>query len=256
MFKVENTNKYEQDFAFYTLVTCFDEYKEMVDSAKRAGFDREKINFFYFDNTFENSYDGYKAINLAIKNSDALYIIVCHQDILFKFDDCDYLIEKIEEVNKLDPNWAVLGNAGRNNKGEYFINITDPNGRQKIGKFPNEVMSLDENFLVINARASIGCSNNLNGFHLYGTDLCQNANYLGYSCYVIDFHLYHKSAGKLNEDFFKCRKDYTSLQKYRKKSEIIYTACTKFYCSNNSFLNYFFNFKLMNKIYRIVKGIN
>ena len=43
------------------------------------------------------------------------YIILIHQDVRLVFDGLKMLKEsKIEEISKIDPSWAVLGNAGGN----------------------------------------------------------------------------------------------------------------------------------------------
>jgi hypothetical protein len=81
--------------------------------------------------------------------------------------------------------------------------ITDPNNTTKwSGKFPQLVHSLDENFLVIKTTANIASSEELHGFHFYGTDLCLSALLNQQTCYVIDFHLTHLSGGNIRADFW------------------------------------------------------
>lgn len=246
--------KAELDFSFYTLVTRFDEYQEMVSSAKSAGF-KESVEYFYFDNKNKNEYDGFNGINHALKLCEAKYLIFCHQDILFKYDTKKDLIKKIKEIEKIDTNWGVIGNAGRTKKGEPIIKITDPHAdNQTQGPFPSEVMSLDENFIVINMKNNLSCTTTLKGFHLYGLDICQNANYLGLKNYVIDFHLLHKSKGNLDVNFFKSQKEYIHLQEKRKRLEIYYTTCTRFCVTSSKLFNIFLNKKmilsLISKIYK------
>lgn len=252
---VIKNHSFQKKIIFYTLVTRFDEYSEMVESAKNAGFNRDDVDFFYFDNKNSNAFDGYSGLNHALKICRSEYMIFCHQDILFHYDDYGKLFDCINELENIDSNWVVAGNAGKNEKGEYFINITDPNGEQKIGNLPASVMSLDENFLVINMKHNVGCSQLLRGFHLYATDLCQNAINLGLNCYVIDFHLYHKSAGNLDRSFYAAIESFIKVQEKKKKSQIIYTACTNFFISSNSLLNWLLNIKVLKKIYRVVNSI-
>jgi hypothetical protein len=49
--------------------------------------------------------------------------------------------------------------------------------------------------------ARIGFSRDLDSFHFYGADICLHAAQMGYSAYVIDFHLEHLSPGKKGADF-------------------------------------------------------
>lgn len=233
--------------SFCTLVTKHHEYKEMVDSAQKAGF--YESQFYYIDNINNNDFDGFTGINHAIKTCKSKYLIFCHQDILFKYDTHADLLQKIEELERIDPDWAIIGNAGVTKHGEVVIKITDPHGEnQTKGPFPSEVMSVDENFLIINTKHNFGCSKSLKGFHLYGLDLCQNANYLGLKNYVVDFHLFHKSKGNIDKSFIESRNRYISIEKSRKRAQFFFTTCTRFIVTQSSLLNTILNNKVVSKI--------
>ena len=243
--------KFSQKFEFFTLVTRFEEYKEMVNSAKKSGFDRNDVSFTYFDNKNKNEFDGFSGLNEALRSSNAEYIIYCHQDILFNYDDYNKLINCIEKLNTIDPLWAVAGNAGKTENGHLKIKITDPNGlEQTKGPFPSKVISLDENFLIINNRYNVSSSYSMWGFHLYGIDLCTNAINLGLKCYVIDFHLYHKSAGNIDRSFYESREKFIKVQYERLKRKFFSTTCTSFYVTNNIILNFILNSKIINSLLR------
>lgn len=239
------------DFQFFTLMTRFDEYQEMVNSAKKAGF--VDCEFLYFNNKESNEFDGFSGINYAIKNCTSKYLIFCHQDILFNYDTKKDLVKKIKELEELDPDWAVIGNAGVNQHGKVVIKITDPHGEnQTKGPFPSQVMSVDENFIIINTKHNFGCSMNLKGFHLYGLDLCQNADYLGLKSYVLDFHLYHKSKGNIDKSFFESRDYYINVQKKRKRIQFFFTTCTRFVVTPFSFINSVLKNKFFLKLSTII----
>lgn len=253
--KLEITDQFVKKYSFCTLVTNIDEYVEMIQSAKNAGFDRADVEFFYFDNVGQNSQDGFSGINNAFNKVNGKYLIFCHQDILFKFDNIDKLDQCIAELESKDPSWAVIGNAGKKETGKIVLRITDPHGENSnIGDFPEEVVSLDENFLILNRSLNLSTSVELNGFHLYGLDICRNANYLGYKNYVIDFHLWHKSGGKIDKSFVMAQEAYATLEHKRKNKNFYTTTCTNFYASSNSFLNYIFKFKIVLKIYKKMRG--
>lgn len=236
-----------KDISFFTLVTRLDEYREMVDSAGNMGF--TNTDFFYFANKKSNDFDGFSGINYAIKHCTSEYLIFCHQDIIFNHDTKDILLDRIKELEQIDPNWAVVGNAGVTAKGKVILKITDPHGEnQTKGPFPTQVMSVDENFIVINTKHNLSCSTHMKGFHLYGLDLCQNAAHLGLKSYVIDFHLTHKSKGNIDQSFFNSRDQYTQLQVNRKKSQIFFTTCTKFFVSQSSLTNLILNNKIVLKL--------
>lgn len=254
--KLEITDNFTKKYSFCTLVTNFDEYLEMIQSAQAAGFDRDDVEFFYFDNIGENSQDGFSGINKAFTNVRGKYLIFCHQDIVFKFDNIDKLDQCIAELEMKDPYWAVLGNAGKKETGEIVLRITDPHGENtNIGNFPEEVVSLDENILILNRSLNLSTSFELSGFHLYGLDICRNANYLGYKNYVIDFHLLHKSGGRIDKSFINSQKIYESLEYKRKNKNFYTTTCTSFYVGSNLILNYLFKVKLFFKLYKKIKGL-
>jgi hypothetical protein len=106
------------------------------------------------------------------------------------------LDRRLAELEKHDRSWAVAANAGGVAPGRLALRITDPHGKnQKQGPFPARVSSVDENFIVVKRESRVGFSRDLDGFHLYGADICLAADVMGYNAYVIDFHLEHLSPG-------------------------------------------------------------
>jgi hypothetical protein len=112
----------------------------------------------------------------------------------------------LDELARRDPNWGVCGNAGGIHPGRLAIRITDPHGDNQLREsLPAKATSLDENFLLVRRDANLAVSRDLEGFHLYGTDLCLVAQFLGYSAYVVDFHLRHLSRGPQDPSYQKIR---------------------------------------------------
>lgn len=244
--KIEGNLKFLYKFTFCTLVTNIEEYNDMVESAKKAHFVGHDIEYLYFNNKDSNQFDGFNGINRAIKEANGEYLIFCHQDILFSFDTRDILENRINELEEFDAKWAVAGNAGVRYDGKAIMRISDPNNKDiQRGEFPGKVISLDENFLVINRKQSVYCSTGLSGFHLYGTDLCQNAIDLGLSAYAINFHLLHKSAGNIDDSFYLARSEFIKFYNVRKKYKVIWTMCTVFYVSSSVFNSFIYRFKFI-----------
>lgn len=248
-----NTFKPVKIFSICSLVTDLDEYSEMINSFKDAGFNDDNSEFFYINNCNGNSDDGFSGLNKFLNLATGTYIIICHQDILLKFDNIEILNQRIVEMNTLDSNWAILGNAGFNEFTKKYYRISDPWGNDtRIGQLPAKVKSLDENFLLIKNEANLSLSHNLIGFHMYGTDLCAIASILGWNAYVIDFHIYHKSGGSCNETFTLAKQSF--IDKYSKLLSTLYirTTCTPMIITSNPFLNRLLNRKI---IYSIRKRI-
>lgn len=207
----------KNEFVFVTLVTSQKEYDEHLKSLIDNGFNSENCSFVFFNNQDGNNHDPFESFNHILNHIHANYVIFVHQDTRFNFDKFEQLQNKLDELSKIDPNWAVAGNAG----GSYdlqkkFIRITDPaNKNLKTSLLPHKVNTLDENFLILKKESLVAFSNDLSGFHFYGTDLCQQAEMRGYNCYAIDFHLKHLSSGNKDYRYYQARNRF--IEKYQSK---------------------------------------
>ena len=189
-------------FTVCTLVTRWNEYEVMRATFVAHGFDETSTEYLAIDNSAGNTADAYQAINLFLRAATAPYVLLCHQDVELVDDGVAELDREIRRIGQLDPNWAVLGNAGSSLDGRRVMRISDPRAaNQQPAGLPVRVTALDENFLLVRAEANLAVSRDLGGFHHYGHDLCIIADVLGWSSHVIDFHLLHKSGGSLNVAF-------------------------------------------------------
>jgi hypothetical protein len=224
-------------YSICTIVTRPAEYAEMVQSFRDGGFREPECEFLYLDNSEGNVFDAYSGNNLFLSVARGQFIILCHQDILLSEDGRANLDAALVNLTRLDPNWAACGNAGTDQAGHLVIRITDPHGAdQRTGDFPVKVRSLDENFIVVRRLANLALSHDVAGFHLFGTDLCIIADILGASCYVIDFHLHHKSAGLIDSSFFSVRERLMLKYRLAFRSRWIATTCTTLFVSGVPFL--------------------
>lgn len=223
-------------FSICTLVTRPHEYVEMVDSFVKAGFDPKSCEYLYIANIGVNHYDAYSGYNLFLQAAGGEYIILCHQDILLKFDRREVLEQRIHELDALDSTWAVLGNAGG-----AVIRISDSSVEYNTGPFPAKVDSLDGNFILGKREANLCLSHDMAGFHFYDTDLCRIAKVLGRTSWVVDFHLYHKGRGNIDDHFFLVRDRLISKYRSALRGGMIQGTCAKIYLSGNAFATWLFN---------------
>ena len=146
-------------FTIATLVTDMDEYNQMLASYQRAGFTGDIAEYIYIDNCGQNNFDAYKGINLFLQIAQGEYIIICHQDVLINYDDINVLNLQIEKITRLDPNWAILSNAGGLENDLYHriaSHVVYEDGHEQlIGKLPQKVGTVDENFMVIKKSANL-----------------------------------------------------------------------------------------------------
>ncbi|HXA02808.1 MAG TPA: hypothetical protein VNW99_12515 [Cytophagaceae bacterium] len=236
-------------FSICTMVTDKAEYEEMVDSFLKAGFDQASCEYLYIDNSIENKYDAYEGLNRFLSIAAGKYIILCHQDILLNHDNRSKLEQCIEDANQKFPDWALLGNAGGISIKRNASKIVSADGKiHQEEKLPAEVKSLDENFILIKKAANLGLSHDLNGYHLYGTDLCLIAGVIGYKAYVIDFLLTHKSFGNPGKDFYSLKNAFIRKYKGAFGGKFIRTTITKVFIGGSSFKSIIYNSKTVFKL--------
>ncbi len=240
--------KYEKLFSICTLVATQSEYDLVVKTAVEAGFVDENTQYLFIDNTKENKYDAFEGLNQFLNKAIGKYIILVHQDVEFRFDDINILKQRIEQMDKIDSTWAILGNTGYdiNNINKQYTRITDPGQKDyKDGPFPAKVSCVDENIMIVKNDLNLMFSSNIGHYHLYGADLCIHATNRGYSTYVIDFHILHKSGGFPNKSFYDTKDRFITQYQETLKPKMLRTPCTIMFLSSSKILNFLMNQKFI-----------
>lgn len=225
-------------FSICTLVTNKDEYAVMVQSFEDCAFN-EGCEYIIADNSGGNRFNAYEAIRRFLSEAQGQYIVIVHQDVRCT-DRKEQLVKCLSELSSLDPNWAVAGNAGGIGYHQFAHYINNAGRIIKTNKLPVKVSSLDENLLIIKKEALLTVSADIKTFHLYGTDICIIADFLGYSSYVIPFMVKHLSLGNL-KDLNKYKDEFVKLYGKKIRSRYVETTCTKFYLSNSGLKNRVYN---------------
>jgi|SRR6218665_1042338 len=218
-------------YSICTLVTDEEEYTQMKQSFEHCGFS-EECEYLIADNTKENRFDAYTAINRFLRQAKGEYIIIVHQDVRC-IDPRPALQRILSDLTQQDPQWAACGNAGAMG---YHRDVCYINNNGRIvtySNLPARVYSLDENFLLVRRSANIVVSSDLKGYHFYAADLCLLADYLGYSCYVIPFMVKHLSLGNLAE-MKKNKQAFLDAYGYKLRNRFIQTPSTKFILHRSS----------------------
>jgi hypothetical protein len=196
-------------FSICTLVNDRAQYAAMVESFTAGGFGPEVAEFIALDTTGDLRCDAFQGIPRLLAAASRRYVVLCHQDVRLLEDGAAVLLARLAELDRLDPHWALAGNAGGTAAGGLAIRISDPHGEgQRRGALPARAVSLDENFIVLRRAAPVGLSADMTGFHLYGADLCLQARLAGRSAWVIDFHLRHLSPGRRDATFDRAQAEF------------------------------------------------
>lgn len=239
----KNAFEFSKQFSICCIVNDADEYALMQSTFIENGFS-DDCEFLIADNTKENLFDAYEAINNFLNRSLGKYIIVVHQDVR-AVDHKSKLLDCLAELDRIDNNWAVCGNAGGITYHENILYLIEGDRKSLTTKhLPKKVKTLDENILIIKKAAQLSVSNDISGFHLYGTDLCLLAQIKGYSCYVIPFLVRHLSKGNL-KDLESYEKYFINKYGHKLNLGFIQTTCTRFYLSNSLIKNKFFNYSFI-----------
>jgi hypothetical protein len=174
--------------------------------------------------------DSYQALREFTATAKGELIIVSHDDVSFEGLTFQDLILEIEKALQEDPDVAVFGIAGCTEGFRDVGHFRDATTEHRWGlRNWEKVVSLDEVFLVIRNGQGIGVSEELSGFHLYGTDLCLNAGKAGKTCRVIDFPVIHHSEGKIDGGFFKAKDTFEEHLRKIGEGKVIKTTCCYLY---------------------------
>lgn len=210
-----------------TLVNDAGQYADMRRSLAAGGFTDDVCEFLYIDNTTGPQTSASAGLNAVLDAAAADVVILCHQDIRLITDGREILEARLADLEARDPRWAVAGNAGGVAPGRLALRITDPHGvNQTHGAFPVHVATLDENLLIVKRSSRVGFSHDLDGFHLYGADICLHAAQMGCTCYVIDFHIHHLSPGNKNAAFHAAQKAFVRRWAKAMQPRWLQTTCT------------------------------
>ena len=225
-------------YTIATLVTKPDQFAAMVASFKAGGFDGQDCEYLYLDNSGGNGLSAFQGLNRLLDEAEGTYVVLCHQDVRLLDDGRAKLETRLAELAQKAPHWALAGNAGGVGPGKLAVRISDPHGRDvHVGQLPEQVHSLDENFIVVRRSARVAFSRDLAGFHFYGTDICLQAELAGWTAHVIDFHLEHLSGGFKSPDFYVVQRQLRDKYARAFRSRWIQTTCALLPVSASPTLN-------------------
>lgn len=224
-------------FSICTLVTKPDQYAQMLQSYRDAGFGGD-CEYLCIDNSRGNLYDAFSGCDAFLAEAQGEYIVLTHQDIELCFDDRSVLEERLRELSVLDGHWGACGNAGGVAWDKVAIRMTDPHGTFQTADLPQRVYTLDENFMVVRRSANLCLSRDLSGYHMYGSDLCVMADVKGHCCYVIDFHLRHLSGGTLDAGFWNSVEEFARKYARAFRPRWIQSTCATVFLSGRSMLRF------------------
>lgn len=200
------------DFTICTLVRSQDKYDRLLGSFARTGFTAANSEFLAADNRDTNRFDGYSWQKALLARARGRFVVFCHDDVELLVAGHAQLLAALADLDRTQPDWLLAGVAGGRYRPEKHhrrflrMHISDPWGEDRLmGTVPGRVETLDECFIVMRRSRPVIGSYDLDGLHFYGPDLCLQAELLGGSAHVIDFHLRHYGRGTKDQSFQNAR---------------------------------------------------
>lgn len=138
------------------------------------------------------------AYNSALAQGGTDIFVFVHQDVYLPAGWARQLEQAIGRLEKLDPHWAVAGVWGVTEHGQRAGNVYCTGlGRMlgQAGDAPVQVRTLDELLLVVRKSSGVSFDEQLPGYHLYGTDICLEAQRRGLRCYALPTFCIHNTNG-------------------------------------------------------------
>ena len=154
------------------------------------------------DNTQGRFTSAAEALNCGADKAKGEYVIFVHQDVSFTPNWLSVVTDQISRVDKTSKQWGVMGLMGVRAQGGFSGHIIDLHGHLYNPPLPSEAASLDEVCLIIRKDSGLRFDESLGGFHLYGADLCLQANMKGLTNFAIDACLHHLGQGNKDLAFW------------------------------------------------------
>lgn len=146
---------------------------------------------------YRNAGEAYSAGLAQAKNE---IVVFAHQDVYLPADWMRSVRLSLDQLADHDPHWGALGvfgvSEGPRPANTGFCYSTGL--RSIVGASfhrPIQAHSLDELVLIVRRSSGLAFDTTLPGFHLYGADICMQAESLGMKSYIIPAFCIHNSNG-------------------------------------------------------------
>lgn len=144
------------------------------------------------------------AYNHALDATTAPIVVFVHHDVYLPNGWEALLAARLAEVEAIDPNWALAGAFGIGLDGANFGPVWSSSLGMIVGRVPltpAPVQSFDEMLIVLRRTSGLRFDDTLPGWHMYGTDIVQQARAKGMAAYstalpCIHNDRYHDALGQ------------------------------------------------------------
>jgi hypothetical protein len=139
-----------------------------------------------------------RAYNAGIDKANGDLVVFAHQDVYFPEGWLASARSAVEALSSEDPDWGVVGVWGVKRTGDRAGHVYCAGLMKTLGgpfEGGREVRSLDEVVLIVRKSSGLRFDERLRGFHMYGADICLEAERRGMKCYAISALCIHNTNG-------------------------------------------------------------
>lgn len=160
------------------------------------------------------------AYNTGLARAKSEYVAFVHQDVYLAEGWLKKFRETVDYLAQQDPDWGVLGMWGITVRGEGAGYLYCTAGIRLLGESfagCKPVRTLDEVLLVVRKASGLRFDEDVGGFHMYGTDICLEAESRGMKNYAFAAFGIHNSNGygmlpwAFWENFFQVRRKWRAV---------------------------------------------
>lgn len=189
-----------------TVIAAINNHEVSESNILRSRFLQDKMVQFIPAEGFASASQAY---NFGIANATGDFLVFAHQDVYIPASWFHQLAEAISFVEKKQQPWAVLGVVGVDGSGKVKGRCWSTGLGREVGGAvvePEPVVSVDELIFVVKKSSNLTFDDDFPGWHLYGTDIVQEALKRGFGAYVIHAPVVHNSLPvvRLDAGFVDC----------------------------------------------------
>ena len=133
------------------------------------------------------------AYNAGIGRSSGEIMVFAHQDVYLPEGWANRAQKCIEAIAADDPDWGVIGIYGVKKDGRHAGHVYYHKVMGERFEGGMEVATLDELLLIVRRSSGLKFDPDLDGFHMYGADICLEAGRRGMKSYAISAFCVHNS---------------------------------------------------------------
>ena len=192
--KIKKNSRAPKTPISFVVVKFSDEFQHNILAS--TDVNNQQNELITIDNFCNLNYDSLaQAMNAGINKAKNELIVIVHEDTFLPDGWQTELEAAIEDIEKNDSNWGIIGVAGLDTHGKPAGHYSDPNNFCNTFKKKQmfvEAISIDEHLMIFRKKLNPTADENIVGIHGIGTDMVLTSIKNGNKCYIVNAPSIHK----------------------------------------------------------------